>query len=934
MTPEVSSSGGGTTEDDTESSESPRSGSKASKRSSGAKNSSKKSSKHKSQLKDKKSSSKEIVEAQTTPSSSPAASSSVIALKAREPKLKKSSKHKKQKSSSALSVSDKKEDKKKKKKKNKKSKKSVDSSEASASSMSSNATSSTKSSASALASQSPGSSLKIVTPKPSRASAPLPIQVRTSSSSGFGSLTSLGPSSLPMGPAGLPMSAAGSSSAPTSTSPHLDSPDHIKTKPELPPKPNLNLQEILTEFMSPIDGLLRTMLAFFEDHITPFVLLHLRDREFVENYVVPRYQKFVYLKNHVDAETSQQHIHPDIFIELAWQSHMCRPMQYRHYSQRYYGGRILQHDLTQLRLAHDIEKSDLEIMQKHWKKLYHGESFSKTMPTNKLLKQIVVGAGSAFSSSSSSSHGPSHIPAPKLAQMSQSSSSSHTGSMSSSSSSASKLPVKNKSKSKIDSSASTNTSSTSVPNKAGVSGSSVTIGEPTVKWHWKKETATVSTSAAASGDATGLFSDSISAAASRLSSLIGSGPGGSSGSGGASSASSASTPLPPLDFDLASAIMEDAEVAAKWSRSLRKASSGEWSVKNWETDRAMHLLLKSYEMYFYLVLKYGSKYSMSYFCVPPYIEMVARAHMIHPQLYIGDCRKYRGHLVGPSSALRYSAPPAPSSDPAPSASSSTKPTPTFNATDYEKARKQLAMALDIPKAKVPKNPAELCSFVSIREFGGPIENVVKPCAVLPLEILVRIFKRLPSRFNSHMSVCTQWATAAMLPDVWASHVARDFPKSIPEMPSHTPETIRFFYLELVHRELGDPVIFDIGAAKVRCGSSTDYLIATNRHSGSGESSMADDSSTSSVEGDTTDTTATSPGVINNNKNNDSHPPAVAASSSSPSQARRQSRPNLGLSSEDLSVFSGGGGFFINAHSDIAPRFIYQSAVRRVISKRK
>jgi len=335
------------------------------------------------------------------------------------------------------------------------------------------------------------------------------------------------------------------------------------------------------------------------------------------------------------------------------------------------------------------------------------------------------------------------------------------------------------------------------------------------------------------------------------------------------------------------------------------------------------------------------------------LEMVSRAHMVHPQYYISDCRKYRGHLTGPSSALRcgttllYTSSSAQSSTSSSIAPSSTSPasiSAPFNSSDFEKTRKLLASTFGIMRSKVPKTPADVIPFLATREFGGPLENVLKQCPTLPLEVLANIFRRLPTRISSHMSVCTHWATAAMIPDIWASHIAIDFPRSVPEIPIHAPETIRLFYIELVHRELGDPVVFDVGAAKVRCGSLTDYMIAAvhKYHSASADSSLVEESSSSGFDGGgggTDSSTAGTTTSTNNNNNNGNNNPsthssygatmAMSASSTSP-----QHHLTIGRRLPNDTSFFFGGGSFINAHTDLAPSFIYQSAVRRAISKRK
>lgn len=209
--------------------------------------------------------------------------------------------------------------------------------------------------------------------------------------------------------------------------------------------------------------------------------------------------------------------------------------------------------------------------------------------------------------------------------------------------------------------------------------------------------------------------------------------------------------------------------------------------------------------------------------------------------------------------------------------------PTEETGNFARARKYLAGLCP----RLPASPAEFMNCIATLEFGGPIENVVRPCPSLPTEVLVKIFKKLPSRVVSHRIVCSQWSRAASMPDVWASYVAHDFPNSLADIPT-IPLLIKPFYLTLLQEELGDPIVFDMGASRVRCGVADDPI--TRRTSISADSSFIEESDNSG--GDNQETR------------------------SNTATANTSTAADL----DEIRV--------------CAPRHIFQSTVRRAISKRR
>jgi hypothetical protein len=570
-------------------------------------------------------------------------------------------------------------------------------------------------------------------------------------------------------------------------SPHLDrNKDHIKAKPELPTKPNLNLNGLTTRFHVKIDVHIREYLSFVQTKLTPFVLHQLKDRDFLEGFVLPRYQKFVHLKQTCDADVAEKLI-PDVFIEAAWHAHMTRPLQYRDYSVKNYGGKILGHSLREVILAHEVDKSDLDTMQKIWKKTFNGESFVKTMPTEKMIKTEI----------------PSSNGSPTKA---------------------SKRSNLSKSKGKQDSH-NTTPSSSSTPSVA-------------FKFSWKRDKTD-------------------------------------------HSKPNTKTPtLPSLDFDLAGAIIEDLDCNSTYSQSLRKNSGGAFSRKNFLHPRTLAVLLKAYEMFFYLLLKYGTKHNMVYFKPPPYLAILWRAHMLAPQFYVRDVKLYHSHLVAQASSESYH--------------------------DFEKSCKALlAMGL----TETPKSPGEFLRFLSELEFGGSLENVVKSCPPLPMEVLTKVFKKLPTRIDAHRLVCKHWARAANLPEVWVSHVHHDFPSLVPSIPPQ-PSMVRKFYLGLLHDALGGAVVFDVGAAKVKCGLAGDVsneaaammMMEDDEEEESSSSGPSAGGSTGSEDGDGEGRSGTADAV-----------PGL-------SKARNSSKSVIHNSSNNR-LFNTG------------PRYVYQSGIRRAIAKR-
>lgn len=664
--------------------------------------------------------------------------------------------------------------------------------------------------------------------------------------------------------------------------PHLDSPDHIKSRPLLPPKPTLNRTQLVIQFVQPMEILLRAYWKWLSDYFTPFVRYQLRDREFLEQYVIPRYQKFIYLKNNVDPETAA-HIHPDIFIELAWQAHMCRPTHYRAYSTKHYKGRIIHHDMLAVRLAHELDKDDLEIMQKHWKKAF-GESFTKTMPSLKVLVQPMQSISTPAPSSSASNLAP-----PIASTPASSSATSSTGQPSSPITSDASVSV-----------AASGNSPRSLP-------SPDYIASPA--YQTSGQQVSTSGNGSASNVVTGTSSPRLGSTPSVFSSSSGSLPSGSvptlttttapspkpgrgkhktkndppptvtqvptikfawkSKDSGASSAKSSTKAqsLPDLDFDLAGAILEDLDSNEACTSSLRKTSQGAFSRKNWSHSNTQFMLIKSYELFFYALLKYGNKYSQPYFKPPPYLAVVARAHMCFPHLYVSDCRKYHGHLVGMGPLVL--------------------PEGVTAAQAFEKARKLLAAAGLRSAAQMKNKPEEMLRMIAEEEFGGPLENAVKPCPQLPPEVLARIFKKLPTRYPEPGYVCNAWANVMVLGDVWRSHTMHDFPSSMGDLPSDT-RSFRPFYNDKLREAISGAVIFDFGAAKVRCGLAN----------GGGLAHAATDSST---------------------RNSDD------TSSDSDIDA------DHGLHATDYAV---SGHAPMDDNFRLAPRYVYQAVVRRAISSKR
>lgn len=666
--------------------------------------------------------------------------------------------------------------------------------------------------------------------------------------------------------------------------PHLDSPDHIKSRPLLPPRPHLNRTHLVIQFVQPMAILLNSYWKWLGDYFTPFVRHQLRDREFLEQYVIPRYQKFIYLKNNVDSDTAA-HIHPDIFIELAWQAHMCRPTHYRAYSTKHYKGRIIHHDMLAIRLAHELDKDDLEIMQKHWKKAF-GESFTKTMPSLKLLAQPMQTITTPAPSSSSSNLAP---PTATPGSSTATSSSVQTSS-----------PIS--SEVAVASLTGSGNSPRSLPPTDYITAPAY---QPALG-----QQASTSGNGSAGNVVTGTSSPRLGSTPSVFSSSSGSLPTGSvptlttptapspkpgrgkhkakadpaptvtqvptikfawktkdSGASSAKSSTKAQS-LPDLDFDLAGAILEDLDSNEACTSSLRKVSQGAFTRKNWSSDNTQFMLIKSYELFFYALLKYGNKYSQPYFKPPPYLAVVARAHMCFPHLYVADCRKYHGHLVGMGPLVL--------------------PEGVTAAQAFEKARKLLAAA-GLRSATLMKNkPEEMLRMIAEEEFGGPLENVVRPCPQLPPEVLARIFKKLPTRYPEPGYVCHAWSNSMMLSDVWRSHTMHDFPSAMGDLPSD-PRSFRPFYNEKLREAISGAVIFDFGAAKVRCGVAN----------GGGLAHAATDSST---------------------RNSDD------TSSDSDIDAEH------GLHSTDYAV---SGHAPMDDNFRLAPRYVYQAVVRRAItSKRK
>lgn len=657
---------------------------------------------------------------------------------------------------------------------------------------------------------------------------------------------------------------------PLPTAPHLDSPDHIKQRPDLPPKPTLNRTELVIQFVQPMEILLKAYWKWLQDYFTPFIRHQLRDREFLEQYVVPRYQKFIYLKNNVDPETARQ-IHPDIFIELAWQAHMSRPLHYRAYSTKHFNGRIINHDLLEVRLAHELEKPELDTMQKHWKKLFAGESFLKTTPTAKVIYQEMqtittpVGSSPAPSTSAGpSSAAPSPVSSDTIVSVATATSSprslpstdyiaapayqpSATAPSSTSGNGSAGNIVSGTSSPRLGSTPSVFSSSSgslptgSAPNlgnastapkpvrgkhKAKNEPQTVTQHVPTVKFLWKPKDSNASTTKP-----------------------------------------SKMPTLPELDFDLAGAILEDLDNTEACTPSLRKASLGEFSRKNWSHSNTQFALIKSYEMFFYLLLKYGNKYSQAYFRPPPYLAVVARAHMCFPHLYLSDCRKYRGHLVGMGPL---SLPPG-----------------LTAAQSFEKARKLFIASGLRSGSRLRNKPEDMMKVLSEEEFGGCLENVVRPCPHLPLEVLARIFKKLPTSAADPSFVSRTWCAAFSMPDIWRSHTMHDFPDAMADLPQDT-RGFRPFYNEKLREAIGNAVIFDFGAAKVRCGTAKDGLARTTATDSSTRNSD-DTSSDSDIDAD------------------------------------------HGFHSTDYAV-SGHGP--VDDHFKLAPRYVYQAVVRRAIKQRK
>ena len=679
---------------------------------------------------------------------------------------------------------------------------------------------------------------------------------------------------------------------PLTTAPHLDSsPDHIKNKPDLPPKPSLNRTELVIQFVQPMGLLLKAYWQWLQDYYTPFIRHQLRDREFLEQYVVPRYQKFIYLKNNVDPETAR-HIHPDIFIEIAWQAHMCRPLQYRAFSTKHCNGRVIAHDLLDVRLAHQLEKTELDIMQRQWKKAFGGESFLKTMPTTKMIYQemqtVPVSTSAPHSTSSASSASTTSLSAVTAASSSAPSGSTPSGNPSPLSSDTAVSPVvaSNSPRTLPSTDYITSTAYQSSGNTQSTTGSSGNVTTGTSSPRVGSNPSVVSSSG--SLPATAVASSSAAPNASTnpkpvrskhrsknepalatqtVPTLRFNWKKETTASGSKSSAKMPT--LPDFDFDLAGAILEDLESTEVCTSSLRKASQGAFSRKNWSHHRTQFVLIKSYEMFFYLLLKYGNKHSQPYFRPPPYLAVVARAHMCFPHLYVSDCRKYRGHLVGMGPLILADGLTA--------------------AQSFEKTRKLFLVSGLAAASKLRNRPDDMMKVLSEEEFGGVIENVVKPCPVLPPEIMARIFKALPTRSADPGYVCQSWHSSMAMPDVWKSYVARDFPDAMTDLPSD-PRGYRPYYNEKLREAIGGAVIFDFGAAKVRCGTAKDGLARTSTTDSSTRNS-SDDSSSSDSELD----------------------------------------GEHGFHSTDYAV-SGHGPADDSVR--LAPRYIYQAVVRRAISKRK
>lgn len=789
------------------------------------------------------------------------------------------------------------------------------------------------------------------------------------------------------------------------TAPHLDSsPDHIKPKPDLPPNPGRNRTELVIQFVQPIESHLKAHWDWLRDYLTPFVRHQLRDREFLEQYVIPRYQKFVYLKHHLDPESAKR-IHPDVFVELAWQAHMCRPLQYRAYSTKHYNGRILPHDLNEVHMAHELEATDMEFMRKQWKRTFAGESFTKTMPSAKILYQemqtisttTIVPVSAATASSSSTSGGANssvsseknssapHVPLERASSSAAASSgsSSHKDHKETKENAHAKEHVKeSKEKDLKDHSKDSKESRESKDSKEAketrekdsIVSNTVRSGSPVPHTSVMMPSSAPTTSIDSSGtnqtsnipdlgitsigpgisslSAAGLIANTGNNSSPRLlssssgslasntttssSSLPKIGPQAtansqtpsnaspsssaallsstapqSSASSSATSSSASSAPptstkssrgkhkirhestivttqqvptvrwnwkkvsnvskssakmptLPPLDFDLAGAILEDLESSEACTSSLRKASNGAFSRKNWHTPRTQFPLIKSYEMLFYLLMKYSTKHNLAYFKPPPYLAVISRAHMLFPAFYVADCRKYREHMTGMASATPQDFAPA----------------------KFEKVRKALVQSGCRNISRLSK-PEDFLRCLAEEEFGGPLEHAVRPCPVLPPEVLASIFKKLPTRISAHRSVSRAWASAAMMPDVWKSHIIHDFPAESRSADMPTEERLfKAYYHDLLHQIIGEPVIFDIGGAKVRCGLAIERPAVIS--ASTTDSSFIDDPSSSSHEDEELDSSGGTQHTL------------------------------FGSQYDD--------------HKSLAPRHIYQSVVRRAISK--